>query len=158
MKCCDSVLPSRRLPRPVGARNDSSRIFRRKITRFLPFSDGFSPKIQGRVMTLPNRRRMKFALHRAFPLECGGGKSSSLSRHGQIAIGTVKVERWEKPVAQYVFLSFLRYPFTISGSLVIIIDINIFFEQILYKVYGFQWTNRKICCIIISFLCRGLRR
>ena len=73
----------------------------------------------------------------------------------QVAIGTCRVGLCEKPVALRIFISFQRLQFSISGKLGILFDINVFFEQNLYKVFGFQWTNRKICCIIISFLCCG---
>ena len=73
----------------------------------------------------------------------------------QVAIGTCRVGLCEKAVAQRIFISFQRLQFSISGKLGILFDINVFFEQNLYKVFGFQWTNRKICCIIISFLCCG---
>ena len=73
---------------------------------------------------------------------------------GQVAIGTFPVGLWGKPVAQRIFISFQSLWFSISGSLVNIFDKNVFFEQNLYKVFGFQWTKRNVCCIIISFLCR----
>ena len=65
-------------------------------------------------------------------------------------------EQVGKPVAHNVFEIFRKWEFSESGRCAKFIDMNVFFEQNLYKVYGFQWTKRKNYCIIISFLCRGL--
>ena len=75
---------------------------------------------------------------------------------GQVAIGTYPVGLWMEPVAQMVLPIFRNCEFPKTGKLALYIGIFLFFEQILYKVSSFQWTNRKNCCIIISFLCRGL--
>ena len=70
--------------------------------------------------------------------------------------GTFSVDFGGKPVARLVLQIFQKCEFLDSGKPSFLIDINVFFELNLYKVYGFQWTNRKDCCIIISFLSRGL--
>ena len=75
---------------------------------------------------------------------------------GRVTNGTFCVDFGGKPVARFVLQIFRKCEFLDSGKPSLSIDINVFFEQNLYKVYGFQWTNRKICCIIISFLCRRL--
>ena len=75
---------------------------------------------------------------------------------GQVAIGTYPVGLWAKSVAQMILLIFRNCEFPKTGKLALYIGIFLFFEQILYKVSSSQWTNRKNCCIIISFLCRGL--
>ena len=75
---------------------------------------------------------------------------------GRVTNGTFCVDFGGKPVARFVLQIFRKCEFLDSGKPSLSIDINVFFKLNLYKVYGFQWTNRKNCCIIISFLCRGL--
>jgi hypothetical protein len=77
-------------------------------------------------------------------------------RVGRVTNGTFCVDFGGKPVARFVLQIFRKCEFLDSGKPSLSIDINVFFKLNLYKVYGFQWTNRKNCCIIISFLCRGL--
>ena len=79
-------------------------------------------------------------------------------KHGQVAIGTDFVGFAEKPVAHWFFKIFQKCEFSNTGKLAIYIDIKVFFKQKLYKVSGFQWTNREFCCIIITFLCRRRKR
>ena len=79
-------------------------------------------------------------------------------KHGQVAIGTDFVGFAEKPVAQMVFKIFRNCEFSNTGKLALYIDIKVFFALKLYKVSGFQWTNREFCCIIITFLCRRRKR
>ena len=75
---------------------------------------------------------------------------------GRVTNGTFCVDFGGKPVVRSVLQLFRKCEFLDSGKPSLSIDINVFFKLNLYKVYGFQWTNRKNCCIIISFLCRGL--
>ena len=75
---------------------------------------------------------------------------------GRVTNGTFCVDFGGKPVARFVLQIFRKCEFLDSGKPSLSIDINVFFKLNLYKVYGFQWTNRKNCCIIISFQCRGL--
>ena len=77
-------------------------------------------------------------------------------RVGRVTNGTFCVDFGGKPVARFVLQIFRKCEFLDSGKPSLSIDINVFFKQNLYKVYGFQWTNRKNCCMIISFQCRGL--
>ena len=74
---------------------------------------------------------------------------------GRVTNGTFLVDFVGKPVARMILQIFRKCEFLDSGKPSLSIDINVFFALNLYKVYGFQWTNRKNCCIIISFLCRG---
>ena len=75
---------------------------------------------------------------------------------GRVTNGTFCVDFGGKPVALFVLQIFRKCEFLDSGKPSLSIDINVFFKLNLYKVYGFQWTNRKNCCMIISFQCRGL--
>ena len=79
-------------------------------------------------------------------------------KNGQVAIGTDFVGFEEKPVAHWFFKIFRKCEFSNTGKLALYIDIKVFFALNLYKVSGFQWTNREICCIIITFLCRRRKR
>ena len=89
----------------------------------------------------------------------GAGRCCRQGRkNGQVAIGTDFVGFAGKPVAQMVFKIFRNCEFSNTGKLAFYIDIKVFFAQKLYKVSGFQWTNREICCIIVTFLCRRRKR
>ena len=91
----------------------------------------------------------------AFPT---GRRCRQGRKHGQVAIGTDFVGFAEKPVAHWFFKIIQKCEFSNTGKLAIYIDIKVFFKQKLYKVSGFQWTNREFCCIIITFLCRRRKR
>ena len=119
------------------------------VTESVPYI-AWSVTITRRAMNIPTTFD-KFA-HRGslpFPTEI------TWRDNGQVAIGTGEVEFWGKPVAHVVFKIFRNCEFPKTGKLALYIGKIVFFEQNLYKVFGFQWTNRKICCIIISFLCCG---
>ena len=89
-------------------------------------------------------------------VSAGAGSGERLYSLPTLGIGTGAVEYGEQPIAPEVFGRNEEQEFSEYGRLAHYIGINVFFEQILYKVPSFQWTNHKICCIIISFLCLSL--
>ena len=90
---------------------------------------------------------------------CGGGADDPIRLDLSVrsVFGMGASGKFGKPVALLTLQIFRKCEFLESAKPSFYIGTNVFFKLNLYKVYGFQWTNQEICCIIISFLCRGLK-